>query len=57
MTTKVIDYDKGQLYPLRVSTFESDFVLDLLLLYEADIYHYVRITDLVKSVCENREKN
>ena len=55
VTTKVIDYDKGQFYPLRVSTFQSDFVLDLLLLYEADIYHYVCISDLVKVVCKKRE--
>ena len=54
VTINVFDYDNGQLYPLRVSTFESDFVLDLLLLYEDDIYHYVHITDLVKVLCKDR---
>ena len=33
----VFGYDKGQLYPLRISSFESDFVMDLLLLYDAFI--------------------
>ena len=51
----VFGYDKGQLYPLRVSSFESDFVTDLLLLYDADIYHYVLITDLVKVVYKVRD--
>ena len=51
----VFGYDKGQLYPLRVSSFESDFVMDLLLLYDADIYHYVLISDLVKVVCKVRD--
>ena len=30
----VFGYEKGQLYPLRVSNYESSFVMDLLLLYE-----------------------
>ena len=51
----VIGYDKGQLYPLRVSSFESDFAMDLLLLHDADIYHYVLITDVVKVVCKFRD--
>ena len=51
----VFIYDKGQLYPLPVFTFESDFVMDLLLLYDADIYHYFLITDLVKFVCKVRD--
>ena len=51
----VFGYDKGQLYPLRVSSFESDFVMDLLFLYDADIYHYVLITDLEKVVCKVRD--
>ena len=51
----VFGYDKGQLYHLRVSSFESDFVMDLILLYDADIYHYVLITDLVKVVCKVRD--
>ena len=51
----VFGYDKGQIYPLRVSSFESDFVMDLLLLYDADIYHYVLINDLVKVVCKVRD--
>ena len=50
----VFGYDKGKLYPLRVSSFESDFVLDLLLLYDADIFLFVLITDLVKVVCKLR---
>ena len=55
VTTNVFGYDKGQFYPLRVSSFESDFVMDLLLLYDADIYHYVLISDLVKVVCKVRD--
>ena len=47
----VFGYEKRQLYPLRVSSFESDFAMDLLLLHDADIYNYVLITDLVKVVC------
>ena len=53
----VFGYDKGQLYPLRVSSFESDFVMNILLLYDADIYHYVLNTDLVKVVCKVRDLN
>ena len=36
---------------------ESDFLMDLLLLYDADIYHCVFITDLVKIVCRDRDLN
>ena len=49
----VFGYDKGQLCPLRVSSLESDFVMDLLLLYDDDIY--ALITDLVKVVCKVRD--
>ena len=55
VTINVFGYNKGQLYPLRVSSFESVFVLDILLIYDADIYHYILITDLVKVVCRVRD--
>ena len=45
----VFGYDNGQLFPLKVSSYESEFVMDLLLLYYGDYHHYVLITDLVKS--------
>ena len=51
----VFGYDKGQLYPLRVSSLESDFVMDLLFLYDADFDHYVLITDQVKVVCKVKD--
>ena len=51
----VFGYDKGHLYPLRVSSFGSDFVMDLLLLHDADIFHNVLITGLVKVVCKVRD--
>ena len=57
MTINVFGYDKKQCYPLWVSSSESDFDMDLLLLYNADIYHYVLITDLVKVVCKVRDWN
>ena len=50
----VFGYDGRGLFPLRVSKFFSNFTMDLLLLYEADCYHYVLITNLVKVVCQLR---
>ena len=50
----VFGYDGGDLFPLRVSKFVSNFTMDLLLLYEADCYHYVLITNLVKVICQLR---
>ena len=50
----VFGYDGRDLFPLRVSKFVSNFTMDLLLLYEADCYHYVLITNLVKVVCQLR---
>ena len=47
----VFGYDNGQLFPLKISSYESEFVMNLLLLYDGDPYHYVLITDLVKVVC------
>ena len=44
-------YANGQLFPLKISPYESEFVMDLLLLYDGDHHHYVLITDLVKVVC------
>ena len=41
----VFGYDGRDLFPLRVSKFVSNFTMDLLLLYEADCYHYVLITN------------
>ena len=55
VTISFFVYEKGQLHPLRVSSFESDFVMDLLLPYDAEIYHYVLITDLAKVVCKVRD--
>ena len=52
---KVFGFEKSQLYPLRVSNYESSFMMDLLLLYECVWYHYVPITDLGKLVCYVRE--
>ena len=37
VTINVFGYDKGQFYPLRVSSFESEFVIDLLLLMQSYI--------------------
>ena len=48
-------YDKGQLYPLLVSSFELDFVMNLLLFYDVDFFHNVFNTDLVKVVCKVRD--
>ena len=48
----VFGYDGRDLFPLRVSKFVSNFTMDLLLLYEADCYLYVLITNLVKVVCQ-----
>ena len=45
-------YDKEQLYLLRVFFFKLVLVMDLVLLYDIDICHYVLNTDLVKVVCK-----
>ena len=47
----VFGYDNGQLLPLEILSYESEFVMDLLLLYDGDYHHYVLISDLVKVVC------
>ena len=47
----VSGYDNGQLFPLKVLSYESEFVMDLLLLYDGDHHHSVLITDLLKVVC------
>ena len=47
----VLGYDNGQLCPLKFSSHESEFVTDLLLLYDGDHHPYVLITHLVKVVC------
>ena len=47
----VFGYDNGQFFPLKISSYSSDFVMDLLLLYDCDRHHYVLITNLVKVVC------
>ena len=46
----VFGYDNGQLFSLKFSSNESEFVMELLLLYDGDHHHYVLITDLVKVV-------
>ena len=50
----VFGYDGRDLFPFKVSKFDSNFTMDLLLLYEADCYQYVLITNLVKVVCQLR---
>ena len=44
-------YDNGQLFPLKISSYGSDFVMDLLLVYDCDHHHYALITSLVNVVC------
>ena len=51
----VFGYDGRDLFPLRLSKFVSNFTMDLLPLYEADCYHYVLVTNLVKLVCQLRK--
>ena len=51
----VFGYDNGQFSPLKISSYSSDFVVDLLLLYDCDRHQYVLITNLVKVVCYVRE--
>ena len=51
----VFGYDNRQLYPLKVSPYESEFVMDLL--YDDDHHHYVLITHLVKVVCYVRRND
>ena len=46
----VFGYNNGQFFPLKISSYESDLVMDLFLLYDGDHHHYVLITDLVKVV-------
>ena len=52
----VFGYQNGQLLPLKISSNESEFVMDLFLLYDNDHHHYVLITHLVKVVCYVRSK-
>ena len=47
---KVLRYHNGQFFPLKISSNSSDFVMDLLLLYDCGHHHYVLITNLVKVV-------
>ena len=42
----VFRFEEKDLVPLRVSKYDSDFVMDLLLLSEGGTHHYVLITDL-----------
>ena len=50
----IFGYDGGEFFPLRVPKFVSNLTMELLFLYEADCYHYVLITNLVKVVCQLR---
>ena len=43
----VFGYDNGHFFSLKSLSYEFEFVLDLLLLYDGDHHHYVLITDLV----------
>ena len=47
----VFGYNSGPLFPLKILSYESEFVMDLLLLYNDDHDHYVLITHIVKVVC------
>ena len=50
--------EEKDLVPLRVSKYDSDSVMDLLLLSEGGTHHYVLITDLkhfAKSVKKNKQ--
>ena len=47
----VFGYENGQLFPLKISSYESELVMELFLLYDDDHHHYVLITHLVKVVC------
>ena len=42
----VFRFEEKDLVPLRVSKYDSDLVMDLLLLSEVGTHHYVLITDL-----------
>ena len=44
---KVFGYDNGHFFSLKSLSYEFEFVLDLLLLYDGDHHHFVLITDLV----------
>ena len=46
----VFGYEDGLLFPLKILSYESEFVMDLLLLYDDVHHHYVLITHLVKLV-------
>ena len=48
----VFGYENGQLFPLEISSYESEFVMDLLLLYDDDHHHNVLITHLVNVFCD-----
>ena len=52
----VFQYQKGDLIPMIVSKFESsdNFTMELLLLYEPGMHHFVLIKDLLRFVCEIR---
>ena len=54
----VFQYQKGDLIPMIVSKFESsdNFIMDLLLLYEPGMHHFVLIKDLLRFVCEVRKQ-
>ena len=54
----VFQYQKGDLIPMIVSKFESSdiFIMDLLLLYEPGMHHFVLIKDLLRFVCEVRKQ-
>ena len=48
---RVFGYENGQLFPLKIFSYESEFLMDLLLLYDDDHHPYVLINHLVKVVC------
>ena len=47
----VYGYHNRQLFPLKILSYESEFVMELFLLYDYDHLHNVLITHLLKVIC------
>ena len=58
LQVNVFQYQNGDLIPMIVSKFASsdNFIMDLLLLYEPGMHHFVLIKDLLRFVCEVRKQ-
>ena len=50
----MFQYQKGDLFPMIFSKFESsdNVIMELFLLYEPGMHHFVLIKDLLRFVCE-----